>query len=75
MAADEVPPSVGERGGPGLDVAGHVLCEVDEVDGRPPGVDDVDEHEGVVVREVDEDVVRRVVGAVPRQLDAFAAYL
>ena len=27
-------------------------------------------HQGVVVGEVDEDVVRRMVGAVPGQLDA-----
>ena len=30
---------------------------------------DVDEHEGVVAREMNVDVVRRVIGAVPRQLD------
>jgi hypothetical protein len=42
--------------------AGHVLAEVEVVDGHPAGVDDVDHHQGVVVGEVDEDVVRRMVG-------------
>jgi hypothetical protein len=56
--------------------AGQVLAEVEVVvDGHPAGVDDVDHHQGVVVREVDEDVLRRMVGAVPGQLDALAAHL
>src|SRR5262249_53494396 len=54
------------------DVAGHVYGEVGDVDRRPAGVDDVDEHQGIVVWEVNEDVVRRVIRAVPGQLDAFA---
>src|ERR1700722_9499583 len=37
------------------------------------GVDDVDEHQGVVAGEVDVDVVRRVVGPVPGQFDPLAA--
>jgi len=49
VPADEVLPGVGQRGGRGLDVAGHLLAEVEVVDGHPAGVDDVDEHEGVVV--------------------------
>src|SRR6478735_6246328 len=73
VSADEVLPRVGQCGGRGGDVAGHVFAEVEVVDGHPPGVDDVDEHERVVVRKVDVNVVRRVVGAVPGQLDAFPA--
>ena len=59
----------------GLDVAGHVLGEVALADRRPARVDDVDEHERVVVGQMDEDVVRRVIGAVPGQLDALASDL
>ena len=43
--------------------------------GTPDAADDVDEHEGVVVGEVDEDVVGRVIGAVPGQLDALTTNL
>jgi hypothetical protein len=46
-----------------------------EVDRRPTRVDDVDEHERVVVGQVDDDVVGRVVRAVPGQVDALAADL
>src|SRR5664279_3690218 len=53
----------------------HVLAEVEVVDGHPAGVDDVDEHQRVVVGEMDVDVVRRVVGAVPGQFDALSAHL
>jgi hypothetical protein len=75
VAGDEVLPGVGQRGGRGGHVPGDVLAEVDAVEGHPAGEDDVDEHEGVMVREVDVDVVRRVVAAVPGQLDALAADL
>src|SRR6202035_4568380 len=37
------------------------------------GVDHVDEHQGVVVGEVDVDVVRGVVGPVPGQFDPLSA--
>ena len=50
----------------------HVLAEVGVVDRHPAGVDDVDEHQRVVVREMDVDIVRRVVGAAPGQLDALS---
>src|SRR5262249_22951698 len=63
----------GERDRRGLDVPGYVVAEVDVVDGDPAGVDDVDQHQGVVVGQVDVDVVRRVVGAVPGQFDALTA--
>jgi hypothetical protein len=39
------------------------------------GVDDVDEHQGAVAGEVDEDVVRRADRPVPGQLGALAADL
>ena len=55
-----------------LHVPLHVLAEVGVVDRHPAGVDDVDEHQGVVVGEVDVDVVRRVVGAAPGQFDALS---
>ncbi|HEX9518697.1 MAG TPA: hypothetical protein VF940_21275 [Streptosporangiaceae bacterium] len=70
VSSDEVLRRVGQRRGRGLDVAGDVLAEVEVVDGYPAGVDDVDEHQRVVVREVDVDVVRRVVGSAPGQLGA-----
>ncbi|MCW2895257.1 MAG: hypothetical protein JWO75_4746 [Actinomycetia bacterium] len=75
VPGDEVRPGVGQRDGRGPHVADNVLAEVGVVDGHPAGVDDVDEHEGVVVGEVDVDVVRRVVGAVPGQLDPLAPHL
>src|SRR3954466_3954134 len=75
VSTDEVLPRVGEGVGRRLDVAGDVLGEVGDVDGRPPGVDDVHEHEGVVVWQMDVDVVGRVIGAVPGQVDALAADL
>src|SRR6185369_12245747 len=65
MAADEVLPRVRKCGGRSLDVSGDVLGEVAEVHRRPAWIDDVDEHQRVVVRQVDVDVVGRGVGAVP----------
>ena len=59
----------------GLDVAGYVIGEVALADRRPSRVDDVDEHERGVVGQMDKDVVRRVIGAVPGQLDALASDL
>src|SRR5260370_24475089 len=75
VPADEVRPRVGQRDGRGAHVPDDVLAEVEVVDGHPAGVDDVDEHQGVVARKGDVDVVRRVVGAVPGQLDALPAHL
>jgi hypothetical protein len=75
VAADEVLPRVAERGVRGGDVTLHVLGEVALAHRRPARVDDVDEHQGVVVGQVNEDVVRRMVAAVPGQLDALAADL
>ena len=75
VAADEVLPRVGERVRGSLDVAGDVLGQVGDVDRRPARVDDVDQHQRVVVGQVDDDVVGRVVGAVPGQVDALAADL
>ena len=75
MAADEVLPRVGERVRRRLDVAGDVLGQVGDVDRRPARIDDVDQHQRVVVGQVDDDVVGRVVGAVPGQVDALAADL
>jgi hypothetical protein len=70
VSSDEVFRRVRQRRGRGLDVAGDVLADVEVVEGYPAGVDDVDEHQRVVVREADVDVVRRVVGFVPGQLGA-----
>src|SRR6266542_3804723 len=75
VPADEVLPWIGQRGGRGRHVAGHVLAEVEVVDRHPAGVDHIDEHQRVVAGEVDVDVVRRVVGAVPGQFHALAADL
>jgi hypothetical protein len=52
---------------------GRVLAGVDAVAGHPAGEDDCDEHEGVVTLEMEIDEVRRVVGAVPRQIYLLAA--
>ena len=41
--------------------------------GRPTREDEVNEHERVVIRQVDVYVVGRVIGAVPGQFDALAA--
>jgi hypothetical protein len=68
-------PGIGQRDVGGPHVADHVLAEIEVVDGHPAGVDDVDEHEGVVAREMDVDVIRRVVGAVPGQLDSLPSHL
>src|ERR1700722_5483098 len=75
VPADEVGPGVGQGDVGSLHVPLHVLAEVDVVDRYPAGVDDIDEHQGVVVGEVDVDVVGGVVGAVEGQLDALAAGL
>src|ERR1700722_13721304 len=75
VPADEVRPGVGQGDVGSLHVPLHVLAEVEVVDRYPAGVDDVDEHQGVVVGEVDVDVVGGVVGAVEGQLDALAAGL
>ena len=75
MTADVVLPRVGHGLIRGADVPGHVLAQVQVVDGHPSRVDDVDQHERVVVREMDVDVVRRVVGPVVGQLDPFTADL
>src|SRR6201997_3022040 len=53
VPADEVLPREGQHDIRGRHVAGDVLAEVDVVDGHPAGVNDVDEHQGVMVREVD----------------------
>src|ERR1700694_1399003 len=55
------------------DRAGNGLGGVIEGDGGPTGVNDVHEHQRVVVGQVDVDVVRRVVGPVPGKLDTLAA--
>ena len=68
-------PRVVQRDGRGAHVPDDVLGEVDVVDGHPAGVHHVDEHQRVVLGEVDVDVVRRVVGATPGQLDALTANL
>ena len=61
MAADEVLPRIRECVRGRLDVAGGVLGQVREVDGRPTGIDDVDQRQRVVVGQVDDHVVGRVV--------------
>src|SRR5439155_21143952 len=58
VAADQVGPRVGQRDGRGTHVPDDVLGQVEVVDGHPARVDHVDEHERVVVREVDVAVVR-----------------
>src|SRR6185437_2107387 len=72
---DHVGPRVGQRDGRGPHVPDDVLGQVEVVDRHPAGVDHVDEHQRVVVGEVDVDVVGRVVRAVPGQFDALAADL
>jgi hypothetical protein len=73
VAADEVLPPVGHGPVRGSDGAGDVLVDVEAVVRRPARQEDVDQHQRVVVGEVDVDVVRRVVRAVPRQVDPLAA--
>src|SRR6266536_505028 len=75
MSADEVLPRVSKRVCRRLDVAGDVLCEVGEIDRGPARIDDVDQHQRVVIGQVDGDVVRRVVGAVPCEIDPLPADL
>src|SRR5258708_17247194 len=75
VPADEMRPWIRQRDFRSVHVPLHVLAEVDVVDRHPAGVDDVDEHQRVVVREMDVDVVRRVVGAAPGEFDALSAYL
>src|SRR6202012_2868549 len=54
---DEAGPRVGQGDVGGAHVADDVFGQVEVVDGHPAGVDHVDEHEGVVARKVDVDVV------------------
>src|SRR4029077_14864343 len=72
VPSDEVLPRVIERDGGGRDVTRNVFGEVGHGDRRPSGVDDVNQHQRVVVRKVDVDVVRRVIRPAPLELDAFA---
>src|SRR5205807_3482272 len=58
--------------GRGRNVARNVFGQVGHGDRRPSRVDDVDQHQRVVVRKVGVDVVRRMIRAAPRKLDAFA---
>lgn len=73
VATDEVLPRIRQGIGGGLEVSGDVSGEVGQVRRRPARVDDVDEHEGVVVGQVDVDVVGRVVRPVPREVDPLTA--
>src|SRR6266850_2113691 len=75
MPADEVLPWVRERFRRRPHVSLHVLGEIADVNRRPARVDDVDEHQRVVVRQVDIDVVRRMIAPQPRELDALSADL
>src|SRR2546425_9103353 len=72
VASDEVLPRIIERDGRSRDVARNVFGEVAHRDRCPSRVDDVDQHQGVVVRKVDVDVVRGVIRPAPFELDAFA---
>src|SRR5216683_2713969 len=72
VASDEMLPRIIERDGRRRDVARNVFGEVGDGDRRPSRVDDVDQHQRVVVRKVDVDVVRRVIRPAPRELDALA---
>src|SRR6266516_1016750 len=63
VAADVVLPRVRERVVGRLDVALDVFREVRQVHRRPPRVDDVDKHERVVIRQMDEGEIRRVARA------------
>src|SRR6266550_7797412 len=73
VAADEMLPWVGERFLRRRHVPNYVLGEIADVDGRPARVHDVDEHQRVVIGQVDVDVVGRVVGSLPGELDTTAA--
>jgi hypothetical protein len=75
MAADVRLPGKLERLVRRVDVAGDLLREIEVVDRHPSRIHDVDEHQRVVVREVDEDVVRRVVRALEARLDPLASDL
>src|SRR5438445_9759584 len=63
VASDEMLPRIIERDGRSRDVAGNVFGEVADGDRRPSRVDDVDQHQGVVVRKVEGDVDGRVIRA------------
>ena len=75
VTTDQVLPLVAQRMVRRGDIADPIFGEVEVVDGHPAGIDDVDQHQRVVVGEVDVAVVRRVIGPVPRKLDAFTADL
>ena len=75
VAADEGLPRVGQGRGRHRQVARDVVGQVDDVHGHPARVHDVDHHQRVVLGKVDDAVVGRVVGAVPRELDPLAADL
>src|SRR4029077_11434065 len=73
VAADVVLPRIGKGVSRRRDVPRNVFGQVRDVDGRPATVHDVDEHQRVVIGEMDIAVVGRVIRAVPGRLDAFAA--
>src|SRR6202043_2434579 len=68
VAADVVLPRVGKGVSRGRDVPRNVFGEVRDVNRRPATVHDVDEHQRVVIWEMDIGVVGRVIRAMPGQL-------
>src|SRR6266436_7840542 len=73
VAADEMLPWVRERFLWRRHVPHDVLGEIADVNRRPARVHDVDEHQRVVIGQVDVDVVGRMIGSLPGELDASPA--
>ncbi len=73
VTTNEVLPVIRQGDLRSFDGAGDVFVEVEDVKGRPTREDEVNEHERVVIRQVNIYVVGRMIGAVPCQLDALAA--
>ena len=75
VTADEVLPRICERSIHSLDVAGYVIGEVALQTAAHPGLTMSTSMSAAWSGRWDKDVVRRVIGAVPGQLDALAPHL
>ncbi len=74
VAGSEGLPLVAHRDLLGLDVVGNVLGDGELIERHPPGEEHIHENQGLVVGRANEDVVRRVIGAVVIKMQPLAPH-